>query len=242
MRASLAAIAHVVLAGCVLVVTPDEYGSTCHFAGEDSRCGSCLKQRCQAFIDDCCRDEACTSTLERVERCTTGDVKECALLGAESEAAEPSRSKLARCAESQCKAECAGGLTKSVTRCTVPTFGQGGTCNCVLSSTPNETLCSEATFPGTVCCAPEGWPAQGLRCSCKVITCGPSRDGCSCMLTDGVQEGPSCTGRTCCLLGDTCACGTNTCLPEEKMVASCSRDVIECPPGQKRVTSCSAGD
>jgi hypothetical protein len=230
------------LASCVLVVSPDEYGQRCRFQGEESRCGSCLTARCQPFIDDCCRDDACTHTLDSLERCAQGDVARCTSLGADSDAAEPSRSKLGRCAETQCKAECASGLTKSITQCTVPAFGQGHTCTCAVSDTPNDTLCSEATFPETLCCAPEGWPAPGLRCSCKVLSCGPSRDGCSCMLTDGAPEAPTCIAKTCCLLGDICGCHANDCLVDETKVASCSRANIQCAVGQKRVASCSAGN
>ncbi|CAN5925209.1 hypothetical protein BH11MYX4_BH11MYX4_19840 [soil metagenome] len=229
------------LAGCILLVSPDDYGEHCGFRGQDTTCGTCLATKCRAALDACCRDDGCAPTLSIVERCATGDQAACASAESEESAASPTRIALARCLVDGCQTTCRTGTpTRSITQCSVPAFGRGQACTCVVSASPNDTACNEQAFPNTVCCAPSGWPGASLRCSCRAFDCQPTSDGCLCALTDGASEGTQCGGAICCLDHDVCQCGSRPCLAADQQVPSCDFSKVGCAVGQQRVTSCAA--
>jgi hypothetical protein len=131
-----------------------------------------------------------------------------------------------------------------LTNCFVSGFEDASTCACNLSpASSNDLVCSSARFPGTRCCAEEGWPAAATRdCQCTAISCEPTMTGgsCTCSL-DLVADGqPTCGGTVCCQAYDQCYCGTAPCQPEygEKQVKECSLATIGCAMGYVPVESC----
>ncbi|MEA2750443.1 MAG: hypothetical protein QOI41_4586, partial [Myxococcales bacterium] len=227
------------LGGCILLVSPSTYGEHCRFENERSACGACMASKCAGAVDACCRDGACDLTLALLELCAGGDPSKCTSLASDLSAAAPSRSALASCFIDQCEATCRNATpTSNITQCSVPAFGRGQTCKCIVSNTPNDTVCNETAFPITVCCAPMGWPAPGLGCSCRAVDCGPTADGCLCGLQEGPSGGTQCSGTICCLDQDTCECGSRACLLQDQMVTSCTFASIGCAVGQQHVTSC----
>lgn len=227
------------LGGCILLVSPSSYGEHCRFKNADSACGACMASKCAGAVDACCSDSACDPTLGLVERCAAGEERACSGTANERSAAAPSRTALAACFVDQCQATCrAQTPTTNITQCSVPAFGQGQTCTCLVSDTPNQTACNDTAFPNTVCCAPMGWPGPSLRCSCRAFDCGPTTDGCLCALQDGASGGTQCPGKFCCLDHDVCQCGSRPCLSQEQVVDSCTFASIGCAVGQQRVASC----
>lgn len=248
-RAALVA-AGFVAASCVLVVSPATYGGRCKFEGEDTACGQCLRDRCQPAVDACCTDDACTPTLGVLESCITRKDASCDDL-ASRKARGGHDGDLATCATTTCGAVCRSFTGKSQTECKEPAFGRGATCACrPAPSAGNDFECSSETYPGRVCCAPEGWPADGLECTCQPLGCHPIPNGCSCALVDTPPEITRCgdqTLTTCCASKvdhDQCVC-RDSCFDNERLVPSCSvttQDangvVIGCKKGQHRVASC----
>lgn len=226
------------LVGCVLLVSPKRFGEHCRFDGEETPCGQCIRTRCEADVDGCCSAGACDATFSALETCTAGDVTKCDAVAALRTSTETATAALGRCLDERCRSECSAPSARSKTKCVASSFGQGQTCSCTLSTTPNDAACGEATLPQAICCAPEGWPADGLRCSCRAPSCGASNDGCRCLLTDGPSEGDTCSAKTCCARNDVCSCSALACLAGERTVAKCSRDELACGPGFVRVTSC----
>lgn len=243
MRRASAGLSSVVaaplLVSCVLFVSPDTFGDHCRFANASTPCGQCIVTRCQTDVDACCTDDACNGeTLSNLETCAGGDVATCDRLATLKSAAAPSRVGIARCVDERCRADCSSPSSRTNTKCTLSSFGKGESCSCVVSATPNDVQCSEASVPDSICCAPPGWPAESLRCTCKAVSCSPTGDGCRCLLIDAPSEGKTCTGTKCCQNDDICTCGTAACIPPEKPVTSCGRPTIGCANGLTRVSSC----
>lgn len=251
-RALATLCAGLLAASCLLFVSPEDYGERCKFAGEETACGRCLRERCQPSIDACCKDEGCSPTLAALESCAThADATEsrCGELGA-SAARPGSDGELATCATTRCAAVCRAFTGTSATRCSEPDFGRGATCACTSapeSGQGNDFECSPQSYPGTVCCAPPSWPADGIECTCLPLGCHKTPEGCSCALVDTPPEQTSCTAPPCCASTvdpDQCVCRA-TCFDIERAVPSCSVTaqvgsvaVIGCKKGQKRVASC----
>lgn len=226
------------LLGCVLLVSPGTYGEHCRFDGASTPCGQCIRTRCEADVDGCCREGSCDSTLTALETCAAGDVAKCDAVASLRSSAEAAKSGLGRCLDERCRSECSAPSARSKTKCSFPSFGQGQTCSCTLSATPNDVTCGEDALPKAICCAPEGWPADGLRCACKAPSCGATNDGCRCLLEDAPSEGETCSAKTCCARNDVCACSSLACLAGERSVPSCGRAELGCGPGLVRVKSC----
>jgi len=237
---ALSALAAASVVSCVLFVSPDDHGTRCRFAGEETACGACLRERCQTDIDACCRVPACDKTLTEIDACAQGDRARCSVATSDHAAAEPTRASLAICLATKCREACLAPATTSITECSRPSFSGGHACTCVVSASPNDERCSEAVLPETICCAPQGWPGPGLRCSCRTVSCGPSSGGCGCFLADGTPRGADCRAAVCCQDNDVCRCGSAPCDPHEKPVAACSRATLGCALGQVRVASCEA--
>ncbi len=223
--AALVAIA----AGCVLVVSPDEYGDRCRFTGETSQCGACLVERCRAEIDSACGDEA---TLAAVESCA--GARDCAAITAPA-----TNGPVSSCLATRCGAVCKTLAGPSPTRCREPATGVGATCTCTHAGPTNDTICDAKVYPSTICCAPAGWPADGLTCACEAVACVGTSDGCSCGLSGSTPENSTCRTGFCCADQEGCRCRAQPCYDFETPVSSCSIDVVACKRGQVRVESCS---
>lgn len=225
------------LFGCIFVVSPEEYGATCRFEGEDTQCGSCIRQKCTQAIDECCRDQNCEQPLRDLDQCATQSSFACQTLkGATSPAAA---NTLAQCIQRECDAVCVEKKGTPTTSCREPRLGEGSACECSASGAPNDDVCSAAAFRDTLCCAPKGWPAPGLECTCQPLDCRPTDDGCFCRLADFTPKQRECSAVHCCVDKDVCHCGADECAGFETPVESCSVAVLRCAEGQEPVTSCS---
>jgi hypothetical protein len=224
------------LESCILFVsTPDEDGGPrCRFAGEESYCGACVKEQCQAEVDACCADPDCGQRLTTLEACTTLHDSSCESLGTDP---------LGTCIAERCRGRCEplGGVSR--TRCDEPLLAASTACRC--QHTPvegaNDHVCSPDVYPATLCCAPSGWPQPGVECSCKPIGCNPTSDGCICSLVDYALEGLAreCGGEHCCAADDNCRCGPLPCESWQTPVPLCKLSVLACPAGNASVASCS---
>jgi hypothetical protein len=219
--------------GCVLFVSPTTYPTTCAFAGETSQCGACLAASCQTEIDACCGDDGCAgSVLASLESCTTAHTCD-ALLGASG--------PLPACVKTKCAAVCVTLTGTSQTSCLEPPLAAGFGCTCTFGAPdgPNDFACSSAIYASARCCAPAGWPAPGLACTCAPLACNATTDGCFCSLAETTPTETSCSASTCCVENDTCTCRAKGCFSFETPVPSCDVTAVGCRPGQVRVDSCS---
>jgi hypothetical protein len=230
--------------GCILLVPQEDYSTTCHFTGMDTECGACIASHCQLEVNACCSDPTCTaagSTLPLVESCATGDAGSCTVIPDDIQAAARSRQNLARCAYDKCNATCAAAAATSSTNCSLGAFGLGKTCMCTVETPTNKVACSKAKFPGTKCCAPKGYPATGLECTCDVIACVAIGATCDCNLYDS-QTGSKeeCGGGDlhCCRLYDNCMCSAQPCDSTTTEVTKCDLSVIDCPVNFTEISSC----
>lgn len=237
MRA-LAALFPTVLVGCIFVVSPEEYGTTCRFQGEDTQCGACIATSCRAELNACCRDEACEQPLRDLDDCATRSSYACNTLRGVTIPAVAG--PLAQCVDRACGAVCFERKGTSTTSCREPRLGEGSACECAANGEVNDFVCTPQAFPNAICCAPKGWPAPGLECSCRPLDCNPSPDGCFCRLVDFTPKQRECEGATkCCVYEDTCTCRPRGCSSFEREVDSCAVDALDCAAGQERVESCS---
>jgi hypothetical protein len=227
------------LAGCILFVSPGEYGGACRFGAADSACTACVRDKCQPSVDACCTDDACGPSLTLLDACASGDPKACQSLNLDAQSTVATKAALGQCVAAQCRSACPVGSTKSRTKCDTPLFGGQKTCSCTISAESNDTVCSAAAFPDTICCAADGWPGPSLRCSCLTLGCAPSQTGCLCGLFDSSSDEHTCTATYCCASKDVCACGSTPCESGETRVATCDLGAVTCPVGQSRVDSCS---
>jgi hypothetical protein len=98
--------------GCVLFVHPDEGGEHCAFRGTTA-CATCLKAKCQASIDACCRDSTCANTsgiLGTIDECGDGSPTSCAS-GLKTQLAGGPAAALRDCVSAQCGNECTAGAS-----------------------------------------------------------------------------------------------------------------------------------
>jgi hypothetical protein len=222
--------------GCILVVSPERYGDHCRFAGATtSQCGACLAQHCQGEIDSECGDDA---ALAAVESCAVRH--DCGAISAAPLASGAAGS----CLAGKCGGVCRTLTGTSQTACSEPSLSEGTACTCTSGSTTNDFVCDARAYPSTICCAPKGWPAVGLTCTCSPLDCNPTNDGCACDRLTIAPTGSTCRGDTCCVDQDRCVCRAATATPSggcyagETRVDRCTIDVIECAPGQIKVDSC----
>ncbi|MBX3188814.1 MAG: hypothetical protein KF819_17480 [Labilithrix sp.] len=232
------------LASCVLAVSPDTYGEHCRFAAETTPCGACLRERCEAAIDACCGDATC-GAMPDVDRCSRGEADACEALAARASSSDVRERDAGACMTARCAAVCRTFAGTSATTCSEPAGGRGATCSCkVASGAANDFDCSPSTFVGTVCCAPLSWPADGQECTCQPLGCSATPEGCFCQLSFTPPESQSCQADKCCQSDDSdqCAC-RGRCFEREHEVPRCAALPLEtgagCRAGQKRVESCS---
>lgn len=238
------AVATILVAtSCIAIVNPDDYGRTCSFANVGAVCGACLAGQCQAAIDACCASDQCLSALADVDLCAGGDRNACGRVvarpGTSPAANDAASLRLAQCLSKSCASACPYAVA-TVTRCAQPVLGNGATCHCDVSAQPNAVECSRAAFPDTLCCAPDGWPSDGQRCSCLKWACNPNEVGCGCLLSETSSriDSPECTGVTCCSDGYQCQCSSLPCRDDQKKVPSCSLSFAECKKGTRAIDRC----
>lgn len=215
--------------GCVLFVSPSGQGPHCLFAGENTQCGACLVERCRVPIDDACAD---AETLTALERCADG--RDCGAL-----TARETVSPAAACALTNCRGVCRTLSGTSRTACDEAPLARGAACSCKLAAPGNDFLCDRAAYPASRCCAPRGWPAEGLTCQCNTFNCFSTSDGCACSLVSSLTGDSVCRAAFCCVEGNTCRCRSRPCYDFEKPVPGCSIDAVGCDEGQISVESCS---
>jgi hypothetical protein len=235
------------IASCVLLISPDTYPGPCQLAaaGSETQCGICIRTRCQARVDDCCRDNACLPTLRAAEECSAKHDGRCDELrsgGSSNNSSNSSGSPLAACIVASCSLVCDKLVGVSQTRCKEPPLGEGNTCTCESAEqNGNDAICSSAVYPETVCCAPAGWPAIGQECTCQALRCTPSPEGCFCSLGSFTPDRRECSGLHCCIENDACSCKQRECFDFETKAPDnkCQAAFVGCKKGQVRVDSCS---
>jgi hypothetical protein len=235
----------VTLAGCILFVSPADYGAHCEFQGMTTDCGACLAERCQTTIDACCGDSTCASILSSVDTCASELGDACTTLkDAAKSGTDPTQQALGSCVATLCAGECAASQGESVTKCSEPEFAEGTACTCSSASDggANDFVCSSAVYPEALCCAPSGWPGPGLTCNCEPLECSSMPSGCSCSLSCSPfgSSSTTCSGPPhCCALSGSCSCSDSPCTSGETKVSSCSAKTAGCPSGAHVVESCS---
>jgi hypothetical protein len=230
----VAAFGSLALVGCILAVSPERYGDTCRFEGEDTQCGACVVDRCRTEMNDCCSDEACDATVRTVESCASRHDQSCAEI-----ANGAGRFALARCVTEKCGGVCVAFAGSSLTSCKEPLLDESAACSCRYSGGGNDFACNPAAYRDTICCAPNGWPGVGLECSCRPIECNASAGGCFCLTVEGTPTQRECTGPICCAQNDSCSCGSKPCFQFQTQVATCNLAAVGCRENQIRVDSCS---
>ena len=130
------------LVGCMLVVSPEEYGTVCRFRGEDTQCGACIAANCQAAVDECCRDEGCTQPLRSLDDCAEHHTQECNTL--KGTTIPTSAVGLAQCMKSKCDAACSELKGAPTTSCREPRLGEGSACTCNSGGDANDVALQRA--------------------------------------------------------------------------------------------------
>jgi hypothetical protein len=233
----LAVLFFMLLASCILFVSPEEYGSTCRIQGQDTQCGACVVAKCQADLDTCCRDESCDQALRDLDECAVFATYGCQrLAGWQS---PPVTGALSQCVQQKCGAVCLERKGSSTTSCREPRLGEGSACTCTSGAETNDFICNPQAFRDTICCAPESWPAPGLECKCQALDCRSSPDGCFCKLADFTPKTRECTTQQCCAGDDYCQCGSDECSLSERKVDTCTVTELACAKGQKKLETCS---
>jgi hypothetical protein len=240
----LAALAATVAgAGCIAFVNddPSSLSTTCHFQGDDTKCGLCIAAACTPQLDACCGDSTCSDlSLPALGSCVSTP-SSCSSVLVDSPA-------LASCIASAC-GSCTnlatpvygdgggggGGDDAGSTNC----FSSGDTCYCEVGS-PNGYTCNTAGIKGGgLCCATYGWPtATNGNCTCQPFSCSPDSLGAICQLGSNSTGTTTWPGPGCCSFGDSCDCEpTITCTgtPEDQ----CDVTTIGCGSEQVQVESCS---
>jgi len=238
--AALFGLLSTLLGGCILLISPATGTTTCEFAGASTMCGSCVQANCQPAVNACCGDSTCTA-LSDLEACATQHGTTCTSLQSGAEGGDAGAA-LAACIGQSCRGECQPYSGRGTTSCSEPDGVQGTACDCVLPDADdpvNDFVCSTAAYPGTLCCAPDGWPGPGLQCACDVLSCDASQQGCECSLAYYLPSSQVCQTPYCCAYGDGCSCRASACYTYETVVTSCNIAVVSCPMGQHQVDSCS---
>jgi hypothetical protein len=99
------------LGGCILLIDPIEAGDHCGIEGGGA-CAECIRKSCQAPIDRCCANVACTGSpmLGGIDACGRGETAECAdILSAGR--IEKEEESVRSCAAASCGALCTQGST-----------------------------------------------------------------------------------------------------------------------------------
>ncbi|MBK6692441.1 MAG: hypothetical protein IPG50_09590 [Myxococcales bacterium] len=231
------------LAACFLVVSPPEFGAQCSPTPATDECIACLAARCQPQLDRCCGERDCGGAILDIEACARShDARSCGALRTRSVSSDADEAKLASCATTQCGGFCIERVGESLSDCRESRYG-ATTCSCSVGGATTELICTERTYPGTVCCSSPGWPGPSLSCQCRPLACAPTAEGCSCFLNEYATAGQAAScgggaGLTCCAVDDACSCRPRPCAPNEREVERCSIADVDCAPPLLRVASC----
>jgi len=230
---------------CVLVVQPESFGAHCSPKAATTECMACLSSRCQAAVDGCCSPTQCGNLLSTLEQCAAAHDASCTQARARTTSGDANELRLATCVATRCGSVCAELTGTSKTSCRESRNGES-TCTCTAGQAANDVPCSEAAYPGSLCCASPGWPGPGLGCSCVPIVCVPSGTGCFCSRNEYATPGyqSRCAGKDlfCCRTSGTCRCGTAPCEAPEEAVAECGRSTMQCDSAHAEVDACSLRD
>lgn len=226
---------------CILVVPDvDGGGAHCAFAGSETACGTCIRERCADRVDPCCSEDACGGVVADVEACATRGDDACARLQSASDRNGAHR-ELSSCVTSHCADACAPPA-KNVTRCKPAYVTSKNACTCDVDGPANDVGCTTAGHPMLRCCAPAGWPGPALACDCLAIICVPIGDGCLCQLSAMDDRGrpTECRGTHCCVDPDgaSCRCGNDACVANTTEVAACNVEALRCGNGRREVDAC----
>lgn len=249
-------LALVLFSACALFSTGASGLETnaCNFQGAQTACGLCVAASCQALVNACCNDGACSGSLGYLDGCASGDSSSCTLLRNGSYlGAGTSFTALGACVAASCAA-CGGGdvIVTPGFDASMPTPKPGITCSSVNGScfcdfqtdpSPSTTACIPSMFMNGICCADQNYPKAG-SCTCSPFTCTVDSSGCECSsLYDPASSQPVsvCAGMGCCASNGLCSCGpSNTCDPSfQTQVHECLPDNTGCAGNQVRVTACS---
>jgi hypothetical protein len=227
-------------AGCIAFVNddPSSLSTTCHFQGDDTKCGACIAAACTSELNACCSDSTCSDvSLPALGACVS-TTSTCGSLLTQSPA-------LASCIASACGSctnlatavygDSGPGADGGSTNC----YSEGDSCNCEVGS-PNGQACNAAGLKGGgLCCATYGWPsATNGSCSCQPFSCTPGSLGGNCQLGPDSSGTTTWPGPGCCSYGTFCYCEpTITCT--ETPVSQCDVSAIGCASDQVQVDSCS---
>lgn len=247
------ALAAVIVAanGCVLVVGSSSFGGTCHFQGDTtSPCGECIAKSCQAAVNSCCNDHACSGVLSSLDRCGLTSV---CTLDDPSGGSSGTADALRACVASSCNGVCVafstggdaggGGREGGTGGSGSATCDQIGTDDCYCSyagpGAGNGTVCGPTSVENAVCCGDIDWPDRELHCSCQRFACAATTNGgCDCYVGKSGNL-DSCTGDYCCAFGGSCQCGPDPCSSVDTQVPSCTADVAGCSgSSEQRKASC----
>lgn len=240
----LAAMLAVMLARCALLIQTPDYGNHCLFSGRDTDCGKCIAKNCQTKVDACCGDNQCGRAIDDVEGCASANDQHCNALHAAVTSSDTKRAALAKCVSIMCRGVCEDAPATSHSNCGGTAFGYGQACACS-PGTPqapaNRYQCNSSAFPDTRCCAPLGWPSAGNQCSCLIVSCAPTSDGCMCYLSDSYDPNAThkCDGPICCESASDCHCGSSPCSTGESVVQSCGLATTPCSQQTQPLDNCS---
>lgn len=220
---------------------------SCTLEGTASRCGQCIAPCVDTLSPACCRDPSCAKRmLPLAGDCALGDAAACAQIAGEVVSSTPNVANLATCIDQGCLGphmDCPTRSPTTSTTCILSGLEDASTCSCNLyPGSSNDLVCSSARFPGTRCCAEDGWPDAATRdCLCQAITCEATMTGGSCTCSLALVAGgtTTCAGTFCCQTFDQCYCGTTPCNPAyQTQVATCTLATIGCPMGYAPVETC----
>lgn len=242
---------------CTLTAT--DYGTTCHFAGENGACGKCIATNCQALVNACCADSTCRQenepnggcagigasttgtklyTMGKLDACASG--KSCFDLEVDAKGAG-----IAACTRQHCSDTC--DLRREpvvrVAEATDCSYSSSRTsCDCKVPGTPdvpavaNDVSCSQGERTDVVCCADLKWPAAGSSCTCTLAVCIAYSNGCTCELESSNYNSSNrveaCTLGACCEddKGE-CSCNETAC---DAQYNERGRAVKACTPAEVR--------
>jgi hypothetical protein len=243
------------LAGCGLFVGAPKR-ALCAFEGDETACGTCLREECLEALGDCCGAEGCRAGLASVATCTGS-----ATCAADLEAA--GGASLARCLERSCAEACAapgagsggdGGDPDASSPGDGP--GDGGpdqdldaggdaATDAAATADGGPLQCRKLGGYACTCDAPHPDKLTGVACDesvgpsavCCADTAWPSAGTCSCMTASCNR--PAGGGCSCSLGvdGDSCNDGTVCCVSPQGQCL-CTYGATTCFRGYRTVAAC----
>jgi hypothetical protein len=194
------------LSSCVLVVSPEDIGDHCTFHGSTA-CSTCIRSKCQAQVDTCCRDKTCLEQgsprmMDAIDKCGVGDAFSCATAVRSQQ--QGSAATLRDCLSRECASECTklapdAAIPAAAWKCESPRDPITDCAKCIYDSCGPQI---DACCKDTLCTAPYysemrmdmGACTTGDQRACAFMAYTKSVDG-----VDGALR--ACIARTC---GESC--------------------------------------